>query len=234
MEVSCQVDTSGFEAACLALAKVTGKSMESVVTSELGRVLDQTISYTPSASKAKIDARFEAARFTAQPPDLYTPRTKVGLKRRSQAHLYKGKLRYNLVENRYPDPLWQSIKVEREKSRKRKYGAIGLARKSWWDIAQRLGLPVSRNRVAKAIATTGKEYPQDISVSKSVQETEIAVAFINAQPTVNLPSVNGRRALQSAINNRVKAFLANLHLGVFKSMEQIAHQYPGLKLNLNG
>lgn len=228
MEVSCQVDTRNFEAACLALAKISGRSIEAVVNAELGKVIDRTIELTPAAQVNKIRSRHETAEFTAQPPDLYEPVTPEGREHRSIAHrTSKGKILYYL-KNRYPNPLWGRIEHRRSESLRRQIGAIGLAKKSWWNIAKALGLPVKGGRFVSALATTGKEYPENFSTSKSVRETDIAVAFINAQPTVN--AIGGARALQAAINGRVKYFLYGVKKGAFDSMEKIARQYPGLKL----
>jgi hypothetical protein len=228
MQVSCEVNTQGLEAACLALAKIPGRSMEEVVTAELGKVIDRTIEQTPAAKVNKIRTRFEASTFTAQPPELYEPATPGGRAHRSRAHLTpKGKLLYSL-RNRYPNILWHGIEKRRAESLRRKIGSIGLAKKSWWNIARKLGLPVKGGRFVSALAVTGKEYPENFQTSKSVRETDIAVAFINAQPTAI--GAGGARALQTAINGRVKYFLTNVQKGVFDSMDKIARQYPGLKL----
>lgn len=229
MEVTCQVNTQGFEAACLALAKVSGRSMEEVVTAELGKVIDRTIELTPSATISRIRGRFEASEFTAQSPSIYTPQSAQGRRSREKVHLSKnGKIIYKL-SNRYPAALWRAITERRKESLRRKLQAIGLAKKSWWNIAQALGLPVKSGRFVSAIASTGKEYPDNFVVSKTVTDSDIAVAFINAQPTVN--AIGGRTALQRAIDGRVKYFLASVKLGVFDSMQKIAKQYPGLKIN---
>lgn len=229
MQASCQVNTKGFEAACLALAKVSGRSMEEVVTAELGKVIDRTIELTPAAKVSVLRERFETAQFTAQNPSLYAPATPAGLRGREKAKLTKnGKILYYL-KNRYPSTLWNTIAEKRKESFLRKLHAVGLAKKSWWNIAQALGLPVKSGRFVSALAVTGKEYPQNFQTSKSVRETDIAVAFINAQPTVN--AIGGARALQTAINGRVKYFLYSVEKGVFDSMDKIARQYPGLKLN---
>lgn len=228
MQVSCQVNTKGFEAACLALAKISGKSIEDVVTSELGKVIDRTIELTPAAKVSQIRSRYETAEFSAQPKELYEPVSASGKRHRTTAHITpKGKLLYKL-NNRYPNILWGRIEQRRSDSLRRQIGAIGLAKKSWWNIAKALGLPVKGGRFVSAIATTGKEYPENFQTSKTVRETDIAVAFINSQPTVN--AIGGARALQAAINGRVKYFLFGVKKGAFDSLDKIARQYPGLKL----
>jgi hypothetical protein len=128
-KLEVKVDTRGFEAACAALAKITGKGMEAVVTAELGRVLDKTIDLTPMAKANVITRKYNEAQFTAQPLTLYAPVTREGQRYRNlKAHITKnGKVLYYL-RNRYPQPLWASIRAARRQSWP-KLGAIGLARK---------------------------------------------------------------------------------------------------------
>jgi hypothetical protein len=213
----------------MALAKISGRDLIEVVKSEIGAMLNRTIDLTYSSSEEKLDAEFEAAEYTSQPPSLYIPQTQGGLKRRASANLYNGKLRYDL-SGRYPDQLWNAILAARTKSLIKKKRAIGLAKKSWWEIGRALGLNVKGGRFTRAIATTGRDYPEDYATTKDVKDGEISMMFINAQPTVNSLSVKGAGALQAAINGRVQYFNRNMRLGVFRSMENIAKRYPGLKI----
>jgi hypothetical protein len=230
MEVNVTVNTKGMEAACAALAKLTGKSMQDVVDAELAKILDKTIDGVPSANAAAIRRKFAAAQYSAQSPTLYIPTTRAGSKARANARRTKnGKILYNL-NNRYPLALWSAIQRSRTKSLQAKLLAIGLSKKSFWLIGRALGLPVKGGRFTQAIASTGKNYPQDIAVSRKSTSDGIQVSFINAQPTVNTPRVGGARALQNAINGRVQFFTTNVKKGVFNSMAQIARAYPGLHL----
>lgn len=230
MEVSYQVNIKGFETACRALSKISGRSMKDVVEAEVTKILDRTIDYTRQSTPNKIKNRFNTAQFSFQPPGLYAPKTREGVLARARATRSKnGDLLYYL-QNRYPTALWHQIESRRQKSLQKKLKAIGLAKKSWWNIGRLLQLPVKAGRFINAIATTGRDYPEDIQVKKSVNEGEIAIGFINAQPTVQLPSVAGGRALQSAVNGRVKYFTTNVKKGVFDSLKNIARAYPGLKL----
>jgi hypothetical protein len=228
MDVNVAVNTKGMEAACLALAKVTGKSIEEVANAEVAKVLDKAIDYTKSASRASIVKNYNASGYTSQNPTLYTPVTSAGSKWRAKARRTKnGKLIYNL-NNRYPLALWLAIQKSRAKSLKAKIGAIGYAKKSWWIIGIKLGLPVKGGRFTKAVPQTGVEYPGDFTISRKNTSDGLEISFTNAQPTVNL--VNGKDALQKAINGRVQFFTTNVKKGVFDSMAQIARAYPGLHL----
>jgi len=213
----------------MALSKFSGRDLSDVVQAEITSILNRTIDYTYSTTKQKINAEFQAAEFTSQPPSLYEPRSFSGLKARAQANIYGGKLRY-FLSNRYPDRLWSAITAARQKSLNKRQRAIGLAKKSWWNIGRALGLKVKGGRFVGAVAKTGRNYPEDYAVNKEIKDDNISVTFINAQPTVNSPGVKGAGALHAAINGRVKYFNENMKRGVFNSMANIAKRYPGLKI----
>jgi hypothetical protein len=229
MNVSAQVNTKGFEAACFALAKVTGRSIEKVVNTEMTKLLESAMGYTKAASVSGIRKRHDAHKFVSLPANAYTPSTPAGLRSRAQAKIdAHGNLLYFLGNN-YPPALWNVIDRKRKADLERELHARGLAKKSWLYVARALKIPLTApGYVAKAIPTTGREYPQNITARKLIDNNKVIVSFLNAQPTVN--AIGGKRALQNAINGRVKFFLANMKTGVFNSMQEIAKKYPGLKL----
>jgi hypothetical protein len=231
MRVETQVNTKGFEAACFALARVTGKSIEQVVKSEMSTLLEATMNNTRAATATGIRKRHEAKKFVALPANAYAPTTLTGLKSRANAKIdTHGNLLYFLGNN-YPPALWNLIDRKRKLDLEKELHARGLAKKSWLYVARALGVPVSApGFVQRAIPTTGREYPQNIAARKLIDQNKIVVSFRNAQPTVNTEQAGGRRALQTAINGRVKFFLQNTIKGVFNSMQEIAKKYPGLKL----
>jgi hypothetical protein len=184
---------------------------------------------TKAASASSIRKRHEAKKFVALPANAYTPTTASGLKARASARITSGgSLLYNLANN-YPPALWNIIDRKRKADLERALHARGLAKKSWLYVARALGIPLSTpGYVAKAIPTTGREYPQNITARKQVDQNKITVSFLNAQPTVN--AIGGKSALQRAISGRVKFFLTNMKTGVFNSMQEVAKKYPGLKM----
>lgn len=222
MEVSCQVDTSGMEAACLALAKVSGKSLAEVVDSELTAILNTTIDRIPAASVKKITNRY--AKFVPMGMDSYSPR---------RVRRYGGSSGSNIIycmDNRYPNQLWALLKSRRADLIAKKKRARGLSKKSFWTIGQMLGLKVKGGEFVKAIPASGNEHRENFQARRRVTDTDISVEFINAQPSVNSPYVGGGAKFQTAMNGRVKFFIKNAELGVLDSLEKVAAQYPGLKI----
>jgi len=204
---SVNIDTRAFNSMCRELARKANVPDEVVLVAEVGKVLEKTIEYTPAASKSKIEARSDQGYYTT----------------------YNGRIYYRL--NRYTDNLWGAMEANRKALLRMRLRAIGLSKKSWIDIAVKLGLHVKAPAYARnAVARTGKVY-SNVKTAISRQKGKLTVSFFNSQPTVNLPAVGGRRALEAAIAGRVKYFLGQMALKTFDDAAKIAKKYPGIRVN---
>lgn len=225
-----RVDTTKFNAMLAQLSsKVAGANYADVVAAEVGKVLEATIKYTPALKVEKVRQRYDSAEYTQQLPSLYTPTSKSGQRYRSKVKLSKsGAIKYYLG-NRYPAQLWARIAAARKKRLQRVLRARGLAKRSWLALAEQLGLSIKAPQyVARAQAVTGKTY-QDTSVKAVANRKQAYVTLTNSQPTVN--AIGGGRALQRAIDGRVKYFERSVQLRVFDDMKKVAKQYPGIRTN---
>jgi hypothetical protein len=203
---SLQIDTRAFNSMCRELAKKADVPDEMVLVAEVGKVLEKAIEYTPSASRSKIQSRSDNAQFTT----------------------YQGRVYYLL--NRYPEALWGNITAMRKADLRARLRAVGLSKKSWVDIAAALGIRVKAPSYARnAVARTGRTY-QNVKTMISRQKGKLTIGIFNSQPTVNSPFVNGRRALQAAIDGRVKFFITQNALKTFDDAAKIAKKYPGIKV----
>lgn len=229
---SSSVATRSFSQMCRQLSRMSAVPYKQVLTHEVGRVIEKALDYTPAAKRPPIIEKWATAAFSAQPATLYTPQTAAGRAGRARARKVKGgKLLYFLF-NRYPDALHAQIENRRLASLKRTLAAIGIAKKSWLQLAQQLGVAIKAPAfVRKAIARTGLEYPENTSVKVQESDKAIMITTTNAQPTVNLPTVGGYRAFVAAIAGREKFFSKNIKLRVFNDIARIARQYPGMKVN---
>jgi hypothetical protein len=109
--------------------------------------------------------------------------------------------------------------------------ARGLSKKSWFMLAAKMGLPVNApGYVKKAIARTGKSYPQNYSVTRNENKNSLTFEFVNNQPTVQFEEAGGYSALRRALAGRVKFFQNNMKTGVFQSAAAIAKKYKGIYL----
>jgi hypothetical protein len=215
-----KVNTSQFNAMCDQLSKLAVTSYPKVVKAEVGRVLEKAVQYTKSANTKRIRARYED--FVPLSQDSYSP---------SRVRRY-GNLRGNYLvyymQNRYPNELWNVLKARRRMLIERTIAAKGLAKKSWLQVADALGVKIAvPGYVRSARAKTGKEYKNAI-VKQVVSKDKIQIDISNAQPTVN--AIGGARALAAAIQGRISYFNRNAEHAVFADVKKIARAYPGLKI----
>ena len=113
--------------------------------------------------------------------------------------------------------------------------SIGLARQSWIQIADSLNIRLesvpggrlSASGIAKArraLAKDGHPYVNGVSVEAEVSDGYY-VDLVNRFPAGG--RIGFARILFNAIRNRQKHFERALEVGVFKSEEKVAQQFPG-------
>jgi len=199
-----EVDTAQFNAMCAELARMApGVPEATVVKSEASRVLHRASALTPVAKAAAIRERVMKGHYMR----------------------FQGQLYY--LGNVYPDALWGAIVSARKQRLQDKLRARGLARQSWYIAAMRMGKPFDAPAYVKAaVASTGREYPNNIEVQIRATGSEYSIAVINAQPTVTLLP-GSERSLASALAARVVYFETNLRRKVFENVERTAAKYRG-------
>lgn len=220
MNATIEVDTSRFSEMCSALSVMMTAPPEQVLREEVGKVLSKAIENTDAAEIESIRRSSESATHSMQSASLYTP------KNPARRHLRKGRVIYNL-KWRYPDALWSSIRTARAIHLGKRIAARGLAKRSWYSLGQRIGVKVEAPAfVKKAVASTGKIYPEDAAATVNRGNGRIEYIIENSQPTVN--AIGGAQALQRAIDGREKYFWINIEKGVFESMDKVVKKYPGI------
>jgi hypothetical protein len=223
MAGTVKIDLRNFNAMCRELSAKAKTPNEQVLIGEVGKVLEAAIRNTDAAQASLIRRRSESAEFSMQPESLYNP-----VSGRSNVNITKSGFIAYYLENRYPNALWNAIAVRREASLQAKLRARGLAKKSWLQIAQQLGITIQApGYVAGAVASTGREY-KNTSTKLARQTGKLQITILNSQPTVN--AIGGARALQRACDGRVKFFLQNVALGTFNDAAKTAKRYPGIKI----
>lgn len=218
--MTLDVDTSAFSSMCNELAALMNAPPEQVLREEIGRVLSKAIENTDAAEASSIIRHSQSTTRSLQSATMYSP------KNPGRRHLKGGKVLYN-TRWRYPDTLWSSLEAARHRDLARRLAARGLAKRSWYRLGQLINVKVDApGYVKKAVASTGKIYPEDerATINRSVGKIEFIVE--NAQPTVN--AIGGAQALRRAINGRVQYFLTNIEKGVFDSMDKIVKKYQGV------
>lgn len=119
--------------------------------------------------------------------------------------------------------------------------SIGLARQSWVQIADSLGIRlesvpggrISASAIAKAraaIASTGRPYTNGLG-RRHDEAQSFFVTLVNRLPYGTRIGLD--RILAKNINGRVRYFHENMRRGVFDHLSTIARKYPGLDIRNN-
>lgn len=216
-----KVNTGQFNAMCEQLSKLAATPHLKVVRSEVGSVLEKASEYTRKASAGKIRSRYQD--FVPMGMDSYSPKS---------VRRYGGNLRGNnlvyYMQNKYPNELWNALKARRRLLVERTLAARGLAKKSWLEIAEALGIQIDvPDYVRSAMPKTGKQYT-NAKVKQTISKDKIQIDISTAQPTVN--AIGGAGALARAMKGRIQYFNRNAEHAVFADVKRIAKAYPGLKL----
>jgi hypothetical protein len=226
------VDVTNFVQVNEELARKLNAPDDTVMREETGKILSKAIENTDAADVGKIRSHSANAKFSLQPITLYTPKHRGVIKAKSADFSGRVRILYNL-SYRYPNELWSAIQAARARDVAVRIAARGLAKQSWYRIGQMLGVSVDApSYVKKAVARTGKTYPNDETARSFRENGKIGIEFDNSQPTVN--AIGGAQALQRAIDGRVQFYLTNLSHGVFMDLQAIAKKYPGVEITQDG
>lgn len=198
---SINVVTSDFSRAMREMSKITGFSFADIIRAETKSILEAAAKKTAAAQVKLIEANVNA----------------------KPVRTLNGK-RY-FMKNRYPDAIWKALQLQIKNSIKRRKEARGLSKKSWVQIAEKLGIEISvPNYVAKATTKSG-DYPENAKGSEKQEGNAFHIEITNSR--TYSPSVVD--ALRAAMRGRTNFFKKNLRLGVFQKTSELAAKYPGLK-----
>lgn len=267
MQPTVKIDTIAMDRAFRALAGYSPVAVRDTMRAEAGSILKTAAGRTKVAKPAEAEMRarkLALRRGNARSSNL--ERVSVTIGARDPAAYGKvwrlttgrgGRLGvqqthepgFKAMNRHYGDQAWREIQsvVARflgalKTARPAIKNAAGLARQSWVQIADDLGIRledvpgsgISASGIAKArraIATTGVAY-------KNGQAAEFGAAQrFTIRLTNNLPygrNVRLDSILAGAISGRVKFFERNLALGVFESVDKMLKAYPGIRLAYNG
>lgn len=198
---SINVVTSDFSRAMREMSRITGFSFADIIRAETKSILEAAAKKTAAAQVKLIEANVNAK-----------PVRTLNAKR-------------YFMKNRYPDTIWKALQLQIKNSLKRRKEARGLSKKSWVQIAEKLGIEISvPNYVAKA-TTKGGDYPENAKGSEKQEGNAFHIEITNSR--TYSPSVVD--ALRAAMRGRTNFFKKNLRLGVFQKTSELAAKYPGLK-----
>jgi hypothetical protein len=185
---------------------------QQVVDHEVGRVMESAANKTGSANRQKI--RESVAR-----KSMFTVRGKKwGTK-----NFRSGR------EWRLPNDVWAGIEVRRNAMLTRKLAAVGITKRSWVNLAEKMGQPIS---VAGFVQAASVE--ADTSGNTETRGTASTTAFIrmikNSHPLLDVPATQGIRAFFAAVAGRVNYFHTNVKKAVFTDLADAAAKYKGMNI----
>lgn len=244
-----------FSEAIRGLAAMTGKPLETVIDHEVARVLELTMDKMKVASAGKIIRDHEAQEMMTtggskgNPQIAYGgPETKKGgaknfyrLVTRAairRADADRGMLKFALPaftgparkgiqgagKHRHPNWLWSEITRRREASLQKKLKARGVAAAHFYQIAKLLRIKVNaRSEVANA----KPEYDYNVGAFRKREGGKYMVVFRNSN-TTSVKWAGGKKAVFSAVQNRVNAYRKAIDDHSKDSIRNIAAKYPGL------
>ena len=200
---SINIVASDFSRAMREMSKITGVSFADIIRTETKSILEAAAKKTAAAQVKLIEANVRSREWRP-----------IGSKK------YK-------MSWRHPDRIWTQLQQQIKDSIKRRKEARGLLKKSWMQIAQKLGMEISvPNYVAKATTPSG-DHPGDAQGSEKQGGNSFHIEITNAR--TYSPSVVD--AIRAAMRGRTNFFKKNLRLGVFQKTSELAAKYPGLKVS---
>ena len=202
------------------IARAAGVTYEEVVKSETQKILE-------AASKNTVAAHVKSIEKNVRSKPVRT----IG----ANKYLVKASADWSAPSGwnkptpngwRLPDGVWAAAMSQISASIKRRKEARGLSKKSWKQIAERLGFDISVPSYVAAATTRGGDYPENAQAREERKGSDFSITLSNARTY----SASVFDAIRKAMNGREKFFKENLKQGVFKNIGTIAAKYPGLNL----
>ena len=128
--------------------------------------------------------------------------------------------------NKYPAELWAQIEAQRLEGFNRKKNARGLAKQSWWHLANMFDRPIVTPAYVVNANYKGRKYPGDVSASQRGSLSTYQLTIKNNSPLVG--HANMPNALKWAMHGQTRNFETKLKLRAFKTVASRATAYPGI------
>lgn len=244
-----------FHDAVRQLQRLSGKDFKTVIKSEVGIVLSQTIRNMKKASAASIEKNhngqpgafygIEYSGPVSRTGKQYTQAEIARAQRRAAGARSRGKngralyyLSGSRKSNRYPDWLWRQIKDYRDKALPKKKGARGLAARMWVHIADQLQIPINAPAyVRSAVHYKKGNMAQAVTAIESGAGKEYRLGFINALTQTNKWAGHGASGKSRApvgltfrmqLAKRANYFSQSVKLKAKGVIKNTLARYPGL------
>ena len=216
---SLNIVASDFTRAMREMSKITGASFQDIIRAETQSILEAAVKKTKAAQVKLIERSVKETRVRTvngktyltntssswRSPSWWTPQAPKGWK--------------------LPGAVWAAIQKQIKDEIAITKGARGLAKKSWMQVAQKLGITISVPSYVEKAKTEKGDYPEDATGTEKTDGSSFFIEITNSRTY----SGSVRDAIRAAMRGRTNFFKKNLRLGVFKKTSDIAAKYPGLK-----
>jgi hypothetical protein len=250
-----EVDVTGFVRVCSELSRLSGKDFAAVLMPQVAAVLKSCIRGTPTRNRGDIAKRISKQGGFIQFADGTTIATwkKAGHaemflddstfaqyanrwpKNSPKPNIDGGKSWHAMNDpNRHWSPerwaKFQTYEGMRVRLMKERYQAIlaarGLAKKTWMQIADALGLDVQAAGYVRNARYRGREFVEGFA-TKIVQQSSYIIEMVNSNPLV-CGKLDGNAIIARALAAREKAFDYDMTNGVFDDIKRRVQRYPGI------
>lgn len=234
------------------LGKLSGRDFDDVLVPQVGALLKACITRTPARRIGEIIRRASdggshiqfadgtvVATWKREPgsPEMFLDDSNWN-GRGKAPRLINGKSWHDMTKRHWSDQRWGKFQaydaqatVLWKKKIEAKVAARGLAKKTWFQIAQDLGLEMSLAPAYVRNAKSPDGKPHIEGFARRLLEAAASIIEIeNANPLV-VRKLNGAAILEGAMLDRQKAFARDLDLGVFDDVKRRAQRYPGIFVN---
>jgi hypothetical protein len=250
------VDISGFMAMCQDLqAMAPEKTMGEVVTASVGQLLKNCIAHTPARTPGEIAkigrgnyikfadgtiiSRWRTGENMYLDSSTWEPRSGRGQHATAPPKIKAGGMTWHEMNS--PDRHWSSTrfgaylvkdrqrKIIAAQKQKAAEAAIGLAKKSFWDLALQLGIDpaIAPGYVRNAKSPDGKDHSDEASAQKIASGAEFSIQCEITNPLL-CGKLDGESIVVNGLAARQKAFEIDMEKGVFDTLKQRAKRYPGI------
>jgi hypothetical protein len=214
-DLRLKLKTDEFTAFCRDLRATLGDqtTMQRVVDNEVGRVLEKAMEETDYADRQKIRERVKNRNVF-----------RVGGKKYLIRNYSTGQ------PWRVPDQVWPKIQDMRNRSLIRKLAAVAITKRSWVDLAEKLGQAIKAPAFVRAAKVSNSGVNGNTLVERTTQgnENRYGLRVTNKSPKLGVPGTEGIQAFFTGLAGRIGFYHENLARGVFGSARKTASKYRGI------
>lgn len=250
-----ELDVRGFVGVCEQLSRLSGKDFAEVLLPQVAALLSACIRRTPVRTVGEIAKRVSKAGGYIEFSDgtvistwkraghaemfldtsTYDESAARWPKKSDKPNVIGGRSWHamNDPNRHWSDARWASYlsyEAQRVRIMKERYQSVlearGLAKKTWVQIADALGIDVKAAGYVRNARYRGKDFNEGFA-SRIVEQGALIIEMVNSNPLI-VGKLNGYGIIAGALRDREKAFNFDLEKGVFDDLKRRAQRYPGV------